>query len=115
MGWWGKAVVSALVVWAVGASLFLAMSTLHQREQDDRLWCLEVGVTTLQVGVGRLAGTVNDNVVSMQGWADLDEIDYRRYTREFPPKRFFYPPDETLLTFTDPSADVLEVCKMREE
>jgi len=113
MSIWTKGVLGILVVWAVGVSLFLAVNTLHERDQGHRLWCLEVGVTTLQIGVGRLAGTVNDNVISMQAWAGTNELLYSG--GRFPPKQFFYPPDDTLLTFTDPSSDVTKVCERQEE
>ena len=110
MGLWTKGIISILVVWAVGVSLFLAFSTMHERDQGDRFWCLEVGLSTLQVGVGHLSNTVNDNVTSMQAWAGTNELLFPG--GRFPPRHFFSPPNERLLTFTEPTkTDLLKVCE----
>ena len=115
MGLWAKGIISILVVWAIGVSLFLALSTMHERDQGDRFWCLEVGLSTLQVGVGHLANTVNDNVTTMQTWEDLNDLLFPE-GGGFSPARSLETPNPLLLTFTEPEqSDVLQVCEAQDD
>jgi len=116
MSIWVKGLLVVLVVWAVGVSVFLAVNTLHARDQDHRLWCLEVGETTLQIGVGRVAGTLNDNVEALQGWSILQRSEFA------PPgvSPYALPPSDRLVLSDDEGLaskerDVLRVCETQNE
>jgi hypothetical protein len=113
---WAKGILAILLVWAVAVSLFLALDTAEQREQNDRLWCLELGVTTLQIGIGRVAATVNENVKALQSWSRLEGLEI------LPPgaQPALPPPDHFVLSDAEwlasgPSADVVSACELGDE
>jgi len=66
MGWLAKTLVGVLLAWAVAVSTVIAVLTLDQREQWDRIACAEVAAVTLQLAALEVSGTLNSNVKALE-------------------------------------------------